>query len=536
MKRHYRDDFPLNVKQKLAMRVGHRCSKPDCRVPTSGPTDNPRGASNIGKAAHITAAARGGPRYDPGMTPGERRSIANGIWLCSNCADAIDKDTSRFTGKLLTTWKARAEHEAREEQGKPQPSARELAVYKTKAVGENVTGRSITSLVSDTLDVARREIEKLDDRVTVEIDKHGLETRYVFHAKQDFPFQLHVEQPSVEEFKTKFRALRDHGHRLEIDAASVSLTGSRIFELMEGIPGKLIMGTHARRAAVQRLAFTAPGSLQQDVIDVVGEVAGGTQSFTFAGTALDGLYRIAYQCPIDQIGVPITTTIDSRFDLSVWNGRSIHRLQHFERFARFVATLSSGASVHWSLEIEGNLIMEGDSAQFVNPEDCAPFDAMVSYIREARDVARRFAIEVPFHVEKISAVDAQWLHDVWWLLFKMKLQHGLAIGPATVTMQPTDEERAMDLRQSIEKAIPHAITIKQQLARPLSIFGTSVAIGLVTIDYSEATFQVDGLLDAIRAGCSCAIRIVPTTKCVVDVRTDVTDRYDSVLVDSAADS
>ena len=47
---------------------------------------------------------------------------------------------------------------------------------------------------------------------------------------------------------------------------------------MQGTQGKLIMGQLTGRAAVQRLVFTAPGSLQQDVIDVVGQVAGGARS------------------------------------------------------------------------------------------------------------------------------------------------------------------------------------------------------------------------------------------------------------------
>lgn len=516
------------------MRVGYRCSNPDCRVPTLGPTDNPMGASSIGKAAHITAAARGGPRYNPKIASAERRSIANGIWLCSNHADAVDKDSGRFTVKALEKWKVRAEYEAREEQGKPLPSARELAVYKTKALGENVSGRSIISLVTDTFDVARREIEKLDDRVAVEINKHGQETSYVLHAKRDFPFQMHVERPYVEEFKTKFKELRDHGHRLETDVRSVSLTGSRIFELMEENQGKLIIGTLARRAAVQRLVFTAPGSLQQNVIDVVGQVASGSRSFTFEGTALDGLYRMAYQFPFDQVGVRVTTNIDSRFDLGVWNGRSINRLQHFERFARFVAALRSGASVHWSLEIEGNQIIEGDSAQFLNPDDCAPFDSMASYISEARDVARHCRIEVPFRVEVVSAAEAQSLHAVWMLLFKMKRPRDAAIGVAKVTMQPTDEKAAVKLRQSIESATSHAVMIDAQPDQSLSIFGTPVAIGLLTIEYSHATLQFDGPLDAIRAGGSCVMRVVPTAECIIEVRTAPSAQCDSILADSAA--
>src|SRR4051812_16178668 len=43
---------------------GFRCSNPACRKPTSGPLEDPAKAINIGVAAHITAAAPDGPRYN----------------------------------------------------------------------------------------------------------------------------------------------------------------------------------------------------------------------------------------------------------------------------------------------------------------------------------------------------------------------------------------------------------------------------------------------------------------------------------------
>ena len=61
-----RDDFKADVKDLLAKRVGMRCSNPNCRRPTSGPQDAPEKALNIGVAAHIAAASKGGPRYAPG--------------------------------------------------------------------------------------------------------------------------------------------------------------------------------------------------------------------------------------------------------------------------------------------------------------------------------------------------------------------------------------------------------------------------------------------------------------------------------------
>lgn len=61
-----RDEFTANTKRILAERAGQRCSNPDCGRNTAGPSDDGSGESTqLGKTAHITAAAEGGPRYDP---------------------------------------------------------------------------------------------------------------------------------------------------------------------------------------------------------------------------------------------------------------------------------------------------------------------------------------------------------------------------------------------------------------------------------------------------------------------------------------
>ena len=64
---------------------------------------------NIGVAAHVTAAASGGPRYDAALTPKQRSSARNGIWLCHVCAAHIDRDDSLYTTPLLHQWKASGE-------------------------------------------------------------------------------------------------------------------------------------------------------------------------------------------------------------------------------------------------------------------------------------------------------------------------------------------------------------------------------------------------------------------------------------------
>lgn len=107
-----RDDFPKRVKDVLAKRVGLRCSNPAYRKTTSGPHLDPTRSVSIGVAAHITGAARKGPRYDASLTSAERSAITNAVWLCQDCAKRVDSDTNRFTVDILLEWKAAAEQEA----------------------------------------------------------------------------------------------------------------------------------------------------------------------------------------------------------------------------------------------------------------------------------------------------------------------------------------------------------------------------------------------------------------------------------------
>ncbi|MFH1057111.1 MAG: HNH endonuclease [Pseudomonadota bacterium] len=118
-----RDDFKADVKDILARRVGMKCSNPNCRRPTSGPQVDPNGSVNIGVAAHITAAAPNGPRYDEYMNGEERSSAANGIWLCQNCAKMIDSDTNKYTVDLLHEWRRHSERAANMEIENPSRNA-----------------------------------------------------------------------------------------------------------------------------------------------------------------------------------------------------------------------------------------------------------------------------------------------------------------------------------------------------------------------------------------------------------------------------
>ena len=107
-----RDDFSVSVKDLLAKRVAFQCSRLGCGQVTSGPQADPTKHINVGVAAHITAASQEGPRYDPALTPEERSSVNNGVWLCQTCAKMVDNDPVRDSVETLREWKRFAEDRA----------------------------------------------------------------------------------------------------------------------------------------------------------------------------------------------------------------------------------------------------------------------------------------------------------------------------------------------------------------------------------------------------------------------------------------
>lgn len=107
-----RDNFTEATKNKLGKQVAWHCSRPGCVAPTVSATADGKGVITLGRAAHITAAALGGPRYDARLSQAERRSADNGIWLCGECANLIDADDAPFTEHTIREWKHNAQKRA----------------------------------------------------------------------------------------------------------------------------------------------------------------------------------------------------------------------------------------------------------------------------------------------------------------------------------------------------------------------------------------------------------------------------------------
>ena len=106
-----RDDFTEAVKTRLAKRAAYICSNPQGRaLLVGGAVEDSDKVVSLGIAAHITAAAPGGPRFEETLASTKRSLLANAIYLCPTCSILIDKNSGMdFPAEVLRTWKA--EHE-----------------------------------------------------------------------------------------------------------------------------------------------------------------------------------------------------------------------------------------------------------------------------------------------------------------------------------------------------------------------------------------------------------------------------------------
>lgn len=114
-----RINFDTPTKRVIALRSGYRCAHPECNGrTTAGPAMQPDKYEDTGRASHIFAASKRGPRGQGNLSPEELGSATNGIWLCAEHADQVDtNDGKDYPPPVLLGWKAAHEFKIAREHG-----------------------------------------------------------------------------------------------------------------------------------------------------------------------------------------------------------------------------------------------------------------------------------------------------------------------------------------------------------------------------------------------------------------------------------
>lgn len=105
-----RDLVPKAQEKIVIQRSGDCCAYPSCGIALSIDAQAAEDLHKaVGKVAHIRAASAGGPRYDASMTPTQRGSADNLIYLCGPHHDVIDTQLHFHTVEFLQDIKIKHE-------------------------------------------------------------------------------------------------------------------------------------------------------------------------------------------------------------------------------------------------------------------------------------------------------------------------------------------------------------------------------------------------------------------------------------------
>jgi hypothetical protein len=383
MARKKEDEFLERVKVDLAKRVNYHCSI--CDAQTSGPKAGTDKAFSIGKAAHITAAASNGPRYDATMTSEERSSFSNGIWCCSTCSEIIDHDAKRYPVEELHRLKTAAEERATGRIGRTPASG--PPVPRTWSEID----RAVQMLC---LNEAARH-EALDPRFSVDVKYKDGNPVYVLTARETVNTTLHVQNDDLETIESLGDVLAYGGTR-SFNGEDIVWKGSPLFHLDANGPSTRIQITTAASPVVVTVAFGEGDRCV--IVDFTGERTAGQKGVRILGTALGGLLgvEITYDWQTD------VRTFKLKFELQQWAGKAVLGVPNFQKLEQLAKTLNEGTPVRLSLVSDGNETELGGGA--LNAEEYHSYlKAFLKEMTFLRKVARFFNLNV--------AVPAD-IHDV----------------------------------------------------------------------------------------------------------------------------
>ncbi|MDD4950899.1 MAG: hypothetical protein PHC76_14855, partial [Sulfuricurvum sp.] len=288
-----RDDFKKSTIDILRTRVAHRCSNPECRVITVGPSQDIQKTNSIGEAAHICAAAPSGPRYDATMTTEQRKSFENAIWLCSNCSDKIDKDPDSYPVDLLHEWKRKAEQLASEEIGLKLPDKHDAVNMLTTAL----TGQSaklIPNMLKNVSVASANYLHHLDPRLRVDVAYHNNTAIYTFFQHGDEPVDLNVKFSINEKHESHndFEEMFNYGKPIELAVTNFELSGSPIFDtLLSDFNAATILVKPESINANMKIWLSKDHKMPFFMDDVRGEIFRGMKALYFTGTSCNGLFK-----------------------------------------------------------------------------------------------------------------------------------------------------------------------------------------------------------------------------------------------------
>lgn len=359
MAKNKRDDFTASTVKVLRDRVNNLCSNPDCGNLTIEPKKTENNKTNItGTAAHISAAAVGGPRYDMSMSSEERKSINNGIWLCNHCARKIDIEPEAYSVDLLKDWKKKAELKVLLNSNKKLYTETEFEKEaQSRVLQSHMSNQEFGYVANQTLNVITKgiqeELKALDPRLNISCDHINGNTHYRIDtvSEGDEPVNVRISPSDVKEFSEKYDRLVEHGEFFHSSIENF-ISNSEAINLI--LPKDIRDGTVTLKPTNIRKGIIEITDKNENVIlDLEGDFIIGSKSFSICAYKFNNLVEIS----IKNIPLDISSDTNNVANISLafdrWQGIDIRFLPYFDKVKKIFKRLEDCTSLDFRILVDG---------------------------------------------------------------------------------------------------------------------------------------------------------------------------------------
>ena len=493
-----RDNFKSSTKIRLRERVNGICCR--CRGATLGAhTDPTKGAVNVGVAAHICAAAPGGPRYDKKMTPAQRSHFDNGIWLCQSCSTFIDKDTDSFTPSFLRAWKAEAEQFSRQNIGRRVPTEQDSRDQVLMMLS-GVAASNQLNVIENAHAASQTMLERMDSRFRVETSFAGNVTRYTFHAIEPVRISFNVGPSVARAWQRGLENLVKHARPAHLPADDIRLQGSPVFEQIrpeEYVGAKLTISPDGLPAVVKVSLRDSESGVVFSLDDVIGVLRRGTETARFTGKSCGDIVSV-------ELAIPRKEPRKGKFTISTdferWVGRDVQALPYFEKLFQFYERAKEGWVVDLQLEVEGNRLF-GSTAEMPLDDDTFMYTHVtLAYCNRVRVLAKHIGRKLEFRLE--PSFNAGQHRDLAELADIARGKHVFDASEVDdIRHTLTAEANSENIRMLHDNPGPHTIVVAGT-PDPVVVYGQEVVLPQIRRVFEDVTAEIDASvnIDSLAAG------------------------------------
>lgn len=483
-----RDNFNKPVVEELGRRVAFACSNPDCRNQTVGPKAGPGGFVTTGEAAHITAAAPGGPRYDAALTSAERSAFNNGIWLCRNCAALIDRDVQGYPVDKLVQWKQTAE--ARALLGINKPPTLDAAASLADRVNV-LSARDALSRVGTTMTAIARSLEELDPRFRVTIAHDGFVPSFSIQPV-DGPVNVSMNLRDNAKTRQLMQRFYEYGERVTLDGKDITFHGTPLLDGLNGETRHVSIANPLNCHAVVKLSVASKKKNQLEFLDQgSATLSSGSKGFSCDAQLFGGCLALSVTSDGRRFHVKATPTFER------WIGRGIKVLPYFDQLRKLRNAARLGLQVDIVVEVEGQRLAAGHGKL---PMTSLGY-GLLDFVEEMRVILHQSPIDILMPKElDVTADDIDRVHHL------AGLRHISASSTMAATVEPQTEMEVESLLKSISVGRPTAMRLTQLL--DVHAFGGLLSEKEIAVEISHVVMTA-GRKD-IRVGQSVSVKFRAT--------------------------